>query len=51
MYEENIGERREYIAKFLEEFENILDKQDKREAEKAAKELKEVLENIDDEWL
>ncbi|ACD24927.1 molecular chaperone HscC [Clostridium botulinum] len=51
LYEENIGERREYIAKLLEEFENILDKQDKREAEKAAKELKEVLENIDDEWL
>ncbi|NFR45073.1 molecular chaperone HscC [Clostridium botulinum] len=51
LYEENIGEKREYISRLLEKFEDILDKQDKREVEKAAKDLKEELDNIDDGWL
>ncbi len=49
IYEESIGETRNKVAKLLEWFEEILDKQDRREIEEAAKEVKKYLDDLDDE--
>ena len=49
LYEESIGETRAKVAKLLEWFESILDKQDRKEIEEAAKEVKKYLDELDEE--
>lgn len=48
MYEESIGLKRRRIALILEEFENILDKQDEAEIRKSYEEVKEALCEIEE---
>lgn len=47
LYEESIGEIRSAIAKAMEWFEAILDKQDEHEIEEAAKEVQELFKEIE----
>lgn len=47
LYEESIGEIRLTIAKAMEWFEAILDKQDEHEIEEAAKEVQELFKEIE----
>lgn len=47
LYEESIGEIRLTIAKAIEWFEAILDKQDEHEIEEAAKEVQELFKEIE----
>lgn len=44
LYEETLGEKRQYIAHLIEEFEQILSSQDERKVKKAAEEFREKLE-------
>ena len=48
MYEESLGEVREYISAILQSFENIMALQDNREVKKAAIKLKKELDNIEE---
>lgn len=50
LYEEYLGEKREYIGVLLQKFESILSRQDEREIKKMAKRLKEELEQMEG-WL
>jgi molecular chaperone HscC len=47
LYQEALGERREYIGLLLEKFESILARQNDREIKIAAKELQEQLEQLE----
>lgn len=47
LYEEALGEKREYISNLLAEFENVLSSQDERRIKKAAEELKGKLEQLE----
>ena len=47
LYEEALGDRREYIGELLHYFENILDKQNDLEIRKAAKAVREKLEVLE----
>jgi len=47
LYEEALGEKREYIGDLLQQFEVIIGRQNEREINKAAKELKDKLEQIE----
>lgn len=47
LYEEALGESREYIGLLLLKFDSILSRQNELEIKKAAKELKEKLEELD----
>ena len=47
LYEEALGDRREYIGELLNYFESILDKQNPQEIRKAAKEVREKLEALE----
>lgn len=47
LYEESLGEKREYIGDLLQKFESILSRQNERDIKKAAKELKEQLKQIE----
>ena len=49
MYEEATGDMRNIIEKYLNNFEQILDKQNPADIEKAREELKEFLDNIDED--
>jgi molecular chaperone HscC len=47
IYEESLGEMREYIASALVRFEGVLERQDDRKTKKAAEELKSVLDEFE----
>ena len=47
IYEESLGEVRDYVAQFLAKFDAILALQNDREIQKVAAELKEVLDDIE----
>jgi molecular chaperone HscC len=47
LYEESLGEKREYIGNLLQRFESVLSRQNEREIKKAADELKEQMEQIE----
>ena len=47
LYEEALGEKREYIGNLLQQFEKALSHQNERDTKKAVKELKEQLEQIE----
>lgn len=47
LYEENVGELRNQIAKSIEWFETVLDKQDEREIEETAKQLQQLFREIE----
>lgn len=47
LYEESLGEKREYIGNLLQRFESVLSRQNERDIKKAANELKEQLEQIE----
>lgn len=47
LYEESLGEKREYIGNLIAEFENVLSLQDDRKIKKAATELKNKLEELE----
>ncbi|MGL4774710.1 MAG: Hsp70 family protein [Clostridium sp.] len=49
LYEESIGLTRRRIAMILEDFENVLEKQDEREISKAYTEVKDFLNEIEEE--
>jgi molecular chaperone HscC len=48
LYRENIGENRNQIAKALEKFEILLDKQNRREIQEAAAEIQLFFDSFDD---
>ncbi|MFX0561168.1 Hsp70 family protein [Tepidibacillus infernus] len=50
LYEESLGEKREYIGELLQKFENVLSRQNEREIKKMAKEIKDKFEQMDG-WL
>lgn len=47
LYEESLGEKREYIGELLQKFEVVLSHQDEREIKRMAKVLKEELEQLE----
>ncbi|GKX68554.1 molecular chaperone HscC [Inconstantimicrobium mannanitabidum] len=47
LYEESLGEKREFIGDLLQKFEAVLSRQDEREVKKAAQQLKETLEQLE----
>lgn len=47
LYEESIGDVRTAIARAIEEFETILDRQDEKEIENMAKQLQEMFKDIE----
>ncbi|MCM0650060.1 molecular chaperone HscC [Clostridium swellfunianum] len=47
LYEESLGEKREYIGNLLQRFESVLSRQNERDIKIAASELKEQLEQIE----
>lgn len=47
LYEENVGELRNQIAKSIEWFETVLDKQDEHEIEETAKQLQQLFREIE----
>lgn len=51
MYEEHVGDVRMYVASCLEQFEEVLEKQDPLEVREAAKMLKEQLDSVEEDWL
>ncbi len=52
LYETNLGEKREYIAQLMAEFDKILNRQQPLEIKKARQKLDEILAEIDTEdWL
>ncbi|GKX67055.1 molecular chaperone HscC [Inconstantimicrobium mannanitabidum] len=51
LYEESIGETRSQVARYLEWFEDILDKQNPLDIEKASIELKKIFDEIEEEQL
>lgn len=51
MYEEHVGDVRMYVASCLEQFEEIMEKQDPLEVREAAKILKEQLDSVEEDWL
>ncbi|MDO4719138.1 MAG: molecular chaperone HscC [Peptostreptococcaceae bacterium] len=52
LYEMSIGEKRKEIGYLMQEFEQVLGRQDKEEIEKMRKQLKEILDEIEteEEW-
>ena len=50
LYEESLGELREYISKLLEEFEIVMSRQNEIEIRKAAVELKKRLDEIENRF-
>ena len=51
LYETNLGEKREYIAHLLTDFEKVLDRQQPLQIEKARIEFKKILNELDtEEW-
>jgi molecular chaperone HscC len=52
LYATSLGEKREYIARLLSEFDNVMDRQNPTEITKSRKKLDELLDQIDsEEWL
>jgi len=49
LYEQALGEIRDYLAQLINDFESILDQQDPEEIETARIELSEILDNIEQE--
>lgn len=47
LYEESLGQKREFIGDLLQKFEAVLSGQDEREIKKAAQQLKETLEQLE----
>lgn len=47
LYEEALGEKREFIGMLLQKFESILSRQNEKEIKKAAEELKEQFEQLE----
>ncbi|HEX9061039.1 MAG TPA: molecular chaperone HscC [Clostridia bacterium] len=47
LYEESLGEKREYISSILKKFESILSTQDDKRIKAAAKELKAILDEME----
>lgn len=47
LYEESLGEKREYIGNLLQKFESVLSSQNERSIKRAALELKQQLEQIE----
>jgi molecular chaperone HscC len=52
LYATSLGEKREYIARLLSEFDSVMDRQNPTEIKKSRKKLDELLEKLDsEEWL
>ncbi len=51
-YESTLGDTREYVARIMSQFENVLDRQDPREVDRARQALIEALDALEGEtWL
>jgi len=52
LYESNLGEKREYIAHLLAQFDSVMEKQNRAEIKKARKEITAIFDQIDQEdWI
>ena len=52
LYESSLGERRDYIAKIMAQFDKVLDSQNQASIAKAQVKLREILEDLDQEdWI
>jgi molecular chaperone HscC len=51
LYATSLGEKRDYIAKILAQFDSILERQNPTEIKKNRQKLQEILDQIDgEEW-